>query len=126
MIFLHWLYLYVTNKRHFVKKKKKGTREQGNSGLVEEGAPLRLLAGETFLEAVLAPLNTMEMSWGRRADCGRGWDAGSWLWPFPGLHLHQSWGLQPQVDSNPSTHTAHLCASLCGGVLRTVGCLVVS
>lgn len=45
-------------------KKKKGTREQGNSGLSEEGAPLLLLAGETFLEAVLAPLNTMEMSWG--------------------------------------------------------------
>lgn len=53
--------------RYFVKKKRKvwrGTKEKGNCGLASEDTLPLLLVGETFLGTALAPLNTIEMSWG--------------------------------------------------------------
>lgn len=69
----HWnqrgkviLFLCYKQDTLFKKKRKvwRGTKEKGNCGLASEDTLPLLLVGETFLGTALAPLNTIERSWG--------------------------------------------------------------
>lgn len=123
----HWnqrgkVILFLCYKQDTLLKKKKkvwrGTKEKGNCGLASEDALPLLLAGETFLGTALAPLNTIETSWGRWVLTVGIWDAGRLALVFSGLHVHQNWGVLLHVDANPSSDTVHLCAFLCGGLAQ--------
>ena len=49
----------------FKKEVWRGTKEKGNCELARKGTLPLLLAGKTFLGMALAPLNTIETSWGQ-------------------------------------------------------------
>lgn len=76
--------------RHFVRKKG-GYQREGELWTCQGRHTSLLLEGETFLGGGLAPLNTIEMSWGRWCWL---WEPGmleGWLWLFSGLHVPQNW-----------------------------------
>ena len=66
--------IFILQTRHFEKKTKKarhfvkkrgGYQREGELWTCQGRHTSLLLAGETFLGVALAPLNTIEMSWGR-------------------------------------------------------------